>query len=81
MLQVWERMLQAAQMANGAEYKAFYSSDLGGITTHPALMCVGIDDHMIHRGHAVFDTALLTQVCLTETQRQLWTQPCWLRRG
>lgn len=61
--QVWERMLQATQMANGSEYKAFYSSDLGGIVTHPALMVVAIDDHMVHRGHAVFDTALLTQVC------------------
>lgn len=55
-------MLQATQMANGSEYKAFYSSDLGGIVTHPALMVVAIDDHMVHRGHAVFDTALLTQV-------------------
>ena len=56
-------MLQSTQMANGSEYKAFYSSDLGGIVTHPALMVVAIDDHMVHRGHAVFDTALLTQVC------------------
>ena len=57
-------MLQATSMANGSENKAFYSSDLGGIVTHPALMLVAIDDHMVHRGHAVFDTAHLTQVAI-----------------
>jgi 4-amino-4-deoxychorismate lyase len=36
---------------------AFYSSALGGIATDPAMMCVPIDDHMVHRGHCVFDTA------------------------
>ena len=29
----------------------------GGIVTDPALMVVPIDDHLVHRGHAVFDTA------------------------
>lgn len=38
---------------------SFYSSELGGIVTDPALMVVQIDDHMVHRGHAVFDTAIL----------------------
>ena len=32
---------------------AFYSSVLGGVTTERALMTVPIDDHMVHRGHAV----------------------------
>jgi len=41
-------------------YYAFYSSFLGGIVTDPALMAVPLDDHMVHRGHAVFDTATLT---------------------
>ena len=41
---------------------AFYSSRLGGITTDPALMVVPMDDHLVHRGHAVFDTATMTQV-------------------
>ena len=36
---------------------AFYSSELGGITTEPALAVVHFDDHLVHRGHAVFDTA------------------------
>lgn len=47
---------------NAAEnYLAFYSSRLGGITTDPALMVVPMDDHLVHRGHAVFDTATMTQ--------------------
>ena len=43
-------------------YLAFYSSQLGGITLDPALMVVPMDDHLVHRGHAVFDTATMTQV-------------------
>lgn len=43
-----------------ATFASFYSSELGGIVTDPALMVVQIDDHMVHRGHAVFDTAILT---------------------
>ena len=30
-------------------YHAFFSSELGGIVTDPALMVVHIDDHMVHR--------------------------------
>lgn len=44
-----------------SNYLAFYSSELGGIVTDPALMVLSFDDHMVHRGHAVFDTAILTQ--------------------
>lgn len=42
-------------------FKAFYSSVLGGITTEPALMSLPIDDHMVHRGHGVFDTAIVVE--------------------
>jgi len=38
-------------------YYAFYSSQLGGIVTDPALMVIPFDDHMVHRGHGIFDTA------------------------
>lgn len=44
-----------------AKFAAFYSSELGGIVTDPALMVVQLDDHMVHRGHAVFDTAIMTE--------------------
>jgi len=36
---------------------AMYSSVVGGITRDPAAMVVPLDDRMVHRGHAVFDTA------------------------
>jgi 4-amino-4-deoxychorismate lyase len=38
-------------------YSAFYSSQLGGVVTDPALMVLPFDDHMVHRGHGIFDTA------------------------
>lgn len=38
-------------------YTAFYSSQLGGVVTDPALMVLPFDDHMVHRGHGIFDTA------------------------
>ncbi|KAI4333635.1 hypothetical protein L6164_018416 [Bauhinia variegata] len=40
-------------------YPAMYSSIYGGIILDPALMVIPIDDHMVHRGHGVFDTAIL----------------------
>src|SRR5687767_11574036 len=40
-------------------YWAFYSTQLGGIVTDPALMVLPFDDHMVHRGHGVFDTAAI----------------------
>ena len=39
------------------KYTAFYSSQLGGVVTDPALMVIPFDDHMVHRGHGIFDTA------------------------
>src|SRR5512134_1810674 len=40
-------------------FNAFYSSQLGGVVTDPALMVLPFDDHMVHRGHGIFDTAAL----------------------
>jgi len=39
------------------KYSAFYSSQLGGVVTDPALMVIPFDDHIVHRGHGIFDTA------------------------
>jgi branched-subunit amino acid aminotransferase/4-amino-4-deoxychorismate lyase len=36
--------------------KAFYSSLHDGIITDKRFMSLPIDEHMVHRGHAVFDT-------------------------
>jgi branched-chain amino acid aminotransferase len=37
------------------DYIAMYSSVLGGVVTHPFLMAVPIDDHMVHRGDGIFE--------------------------
>jgi 4-amino-4-deoxychorismate lyase len=39
------------------KFTAFFSSQLGGVVTDPALMVLPFDDHMVHRGHGIFDTA------------------------
>ena len=52
--------LRQAAPAQSKSWLAFYSSVTGGIVTEPALMVLPVDDHMVHRGHAVFDTANVT---------------------
>jgi len=49
--------LQALRSRQPVKYWAFYSSQLGGAVTDPALMVIPFDDHMVHRGHGIFDTA------------------------
>ena len=39
-----------------AQYYAMFSSLYEGIVTDPLLMMVPVDDHMVHRGDAVFET-------------------------
>ncbi len=51
--------LQQAVHEKSTNFAAMYSSVLGGIVTDPALMVLPLDDHMVHRGHAVFDTAAI----------------------
>ncbi|MEQ1758605.1 MAG: aminotransferase class IV [Vicinamibacterales bacterium] len=49
--------LTALREQQPVRFTAFYSSQLGGIVTDPALMVIPFDDHMVHRGHGIFDTA------------------------
>src|SRR5437870_12352618 len=51
--------LRALRTQQPVKYWAFYSSQLGGIVTDPALMVIPFDDHMVHRGHGIFDTAAI----------------------
>jgi 4-amino-4-deoxychorismate lyase len=51
--------LQALRTRQPVKYAAFYSSQLDGIVTDPALMVIPFDDHMVHRGHGIFDTAAI----------------------
>lgn len=48
-----------------------YSSVFGGITTDPAAMVIPMDDHMVHRGHGVFDTAAIVDGHLYELDQHL----------
>jgi 4-amino-4-deoxychorismate lyase len=63
--------LRQTAHAKAANFYAMYSSILGGIVTDPALMVVPLDDHMVHRGHAVFDTATLTHGMLYQLDPHL----------
>ncbi|XP_047335139.1 D-amino-acid transaminase, chloroplastic-like isoform X2 [Impatiens glandulifera] len=47
-------------------YPAMYSSVFGGIVLDPSLMVIPLDDHMVHRGHGVFDTAIIIDGYLYE---------------
>lgn len=52
-----QRLADAFSASNGLKkVRAMFSSYLGGVTTDPVSMCLPIDDHGFHRGHAVFDT-------------------------
>ncbi|KAJ8532352.1 hypothetical protein K7X08_012275 [Anisodus acutangulus] len=42
------------------------SSVFGGIILDPAMMVILMDDHMVHRGHGVFDTAIILDGYLYE---------------
>src|SRR5512142_342663 len=65
-----KRLREAAQPKSG-KFFAMYSSLFGGIVTDPALMMLPLDDHMVHRGHGVFDTATLTDGKLYQLDRHL----------
>ncbi|XP_049380676.1 D-amino-acid transaminase, chloroplastic [Solanum stenotomum] len=52
-------------------YLAMYSSVFGGITTDTAAMVIPMDDHMVHRGHGVFDTAAIMDGYLYELDQHL----------
>src|SRR5688572_25616210 len=51
--------LRALRARQPVQFDAFYSSQLGGVVTDPALMLLPFDDHMVHRGHGIFDTAAI----------------------
>jgi 4-amino-4-deoxychorismate lyase len=57
--------------AKATNFYAMYSSVLGGVVTDPAIMVLPLDDHMVHRGHAVFDTATLTHGMLYQLDPHL----------
>jgi 4-amino-4-deoxychorismate lyase len=63
--------LRQSVHAKAGNFYAMYSSVLGGIVTDPAFMVLPLDDHMVHRGHAVFDTATLSHGMLYQLDPHL----------
>jgi len=63
--------LRRTAHAGANNFHAMYSSVLGGIVTDPTMMVLPLDDHMVHRGHAVFDTAMLTHGMLYQLDAHL----------
>jgi hypothetical protein len=63
--------LRQSVHAKAGNFYSMYSSVLGGIVTDPALMVLPLDDHMVHRGHSVFDTATLTRGMLYQLDPHL----------
>lgn len=59
-LQIIQRLQNEAKSNKLKSFRSMYSSLVGAITTDVAAMVLPIDDHMVHRGHSVFDTAILT---------------------
>ncbi len=53
------------------DYLAMYSSQAGGIVTEPWLMCVPLDDHMVHRGDGVFEATKCVAGRIYQFQRHL----------
>jgi len=68
---VLQKLRTAVHQAAADQYFALYSSILGGIVTDPALMVVPFDDHMVHRGHAVFDTAAIVHGMMYQLESHL----------
>jgi 4-amino-4-deoxychorismate lyase len=68
---VLKRLQAAVHPTAAQQYYAMYSSVFGGIVTDPALMVLPLDDHMVHRGHAVFDTAAIVNGMMYELEAHL----------
>ncbi|TVU23070.1 hypothetical protein EJB05_32805 [Eragrostis curvula] len=70
-LQVLQEKCCKKSSGHAAPYPAMYSSVVGGIILDPAMMVLPMDDHMVHRGHGVFDTAMILDGCLYELDAHL----------
>ncbi|KAK9049243.1 hypothetical protein SSX86_031790 [Deinandra increscens subsp. villosa] len=66
-----EKLHQKWKSVEKLPYPAMYSSVYGGIILDPAMMVIPMDDHMVHRGHGVFDTAIILDGYLYELDGHL----------
>ncbi|WOL06983.1 D-amino-acid transaminase, chloroplastic [Canna indica] len=68
---VLEKLKEKWSTVKKQPYPAMYSSVFGGIVLDPTMMVIPIDDHMVHRGHGVFDTAMIMNGYLYELDTHL----------
>ncbi|GJN06579.1 hypothetical protein PR202_ga24322 [Eleusine coracana subsp. coracana] len=68
-MQVLQKLQE--KCCSNRSYPAMYSSIVGGIILDPAMMVIPMDDHMVHRGHGVFDTAMIMDGWLYELDAHL----------
>ncbi|EOY29691.1 D-aminoacid aminotransferase-like PLP-dependent enzymes superfamily protein isoform 3 [Theobroma cacao] len=67
-----EKLKQNRENHKGKQqFLAMYSSIFGGIITDAAAMVIPVDDHMVHRGHGVFDTAAIMDGYLYELDQHI----------
>ena len=57
--QGWIKRLSSRVEQPYLSLHAFYSSTVGAVTRNPSLMVIPVDDHMVHRGHGVFDAGAI----------------------
>jgi len=69
--EVHARLAAAAHPRALDAFAAFYSSWTNCITTDPRAMVLPFDDHMVHRGHGVFDTAYVHEGRAYQLDRHL----------
>lgn len=50
----WEK-LQSKRLEYQEDYRAMFSTWLGGIVVDPQAMLIPVDDHLVHRGDGVFE--------------------------
>lgn len=71
LLQVLQLLADTIPEPAKANFGAFFSSELGGIVTEPGFMVVSIDDCMVQRGDAVFETVMLSEGYLYQLDDRL----------
>jgi 4-amino-4-deoxychorismate lyase len=67
----WTLALQAKRSKVQHKYLAFYSSYLQAISTDASVFSIPLDDHLIHRGHGVYDTGTVAHGRLYEFRRHV----------
>mmetsp|Transcript_11726 Transcript_11726/g.35174 ORF Transcript_11726/g.35174 Transcript_11726/m.35174 type:complete len:568 (+) Transcript_11726:137-1840(+) len=76
--EAWENLQKCVTAQADDKHRAFFSSVLGGIVTDVALMVLHMDDHMVHRGHGIYQTVRVVDGCVWMLKT---TMDCLIREG